>query len=125
MKRCNKSLCRELIPENEKYCTKHKGHDQKDYNKQVRQSPTDKRYTDFYQSPLWRNLRRTKMSIQPMCEWCLQNNRYSKGQVIHHKVEVRDGKRGWELRADINNLETLCHECHNKHHKTAQRWKQA
>lgn len=118
MKRCNKALCRTLIKDTERYCPQHKNSSARAYNRYTRKTPQNKRYTDFYWSPEWRNLRKTKIQLNPLCENCLRNNEYSKGQVVHHIVEIKDIMNGgWEKRADLDNLETLCHACHNRHHK--------
>ncbi|MCH1677402.1 HNH endonuclease [Enterococcus faecalis] len=44
-----------------------------------------------------------------MCEVC----NASIATIVHHRQEVRTAM-GWEHRLDIDNLESICQECHNK-----------
>jgi 5-methylcytosine-specific restriction protein A len=39
-------------------------------------------------------------------------------EVVHHLVEV---KEQWNLRLVLSNLESVCHGCHNREHKTSPR----
>jgi len=50
-----------------------------------------------------------------MCQSCLKNNKIKKADVVHHIKELEDYP---ELGLTLSNLESLCHKCHNKHHKT-------
>lgn len=114
-KKCKVALCREYVKQPELYCDKHKGMNATQYNKYVRTSPQNKKYADFYQSGEWKRLRQYKLSINPMCEACKRNgNQYTNlATIVHHNHEIRT-VLGWKERLDINNLESICQECHNK-----------
>ena len=113
-RRCKVAHCREYVDIPEVYCEEHKGTTQRTYNKQVRHSPDNKKYADFYASTQWRNVRARKLSMNPMCEVCDT----SIATIVHHRQEVRT-TMGWEHRLDIDNLESICQECHNKEEHSA------
>nr|WP_236953619.1 HNH endonuclease [Jeotgalibacillus malaysiensis] len=49
-----------------------------------------------------------------MCQRCKRHKILRPAKVVHHLVEVRDD---WSKRLVLNNLESLCHFCHNQIHK--------
>ncbi|MEK4884886.1 HNH endonuclease signature motif containing protein [Bacillus sp. FSL W8-0223] len=112
-KRCNKPGCRELIDYEQKYCEKHKGYGDKEYNKQVRWNRDNEKYAKFYASKEWRDLRNAYISAHPLCERCLVNGIVKQAKIVHHKIEVRDD---WNKRLDYDNLQAVCRECHNGIH---------
>ncbi len=61
--------------------------------------------TKFYQSPAWRKLRALKLEQNPLCEQCGMKS----AKVADHITPINQG--GEPL--DINNLQSLCHTCHN------------
>ena len=65
-----------------------------------------------YSTDRWQRLRRTKLAMNPLCEYCPP---YSPRPARHvdHKVSIRDGGEVW----DLDNLASCCPECHNR--KTA------
>ena len=65
----------------------------------------------FYQSKEWRILRRFMLSKEPLCDHCLNKDRITPASEVHHK---RDIQYAPQLRLDVNNLTTLCKECHSK-----------
>lgn len=71
---------------------------------------------NVYNTKRWRDLRTLKLQLCPCCEECgsIENLQ------CHHKISPFDGYYTPEeydkLAYDINNLETLCQECHNKRH---------
>lgn len=74
---------------------------------------------NFYNSLEWRKMRAYIFKRDTgLCQKCLEDNKITKGDVVHHKVELLDGETGWNKRLDPNNLITLCHEHHNIIHKT-------
>ncbi|AYC54141.1 HNH endonuclease signature motif containing protein [Bacillus licheniformis] len=111
MKRCSHSRCRELIPYDEKYCSKHKNDHYKQYNKE--RYRYDKEYIKFYSSKEWQNLRQTKLNQQPLCEQCLKQGHVTPATIVHHIIET---KKDWSKRLDFDNLESVCAACHNKLH---------
>lgn len=66
--------------------------------------------TKFYQSTAWRKLRAVKLEQDPLCEECLKKGVQNPAQVADHILAINQG--GEML--DINNLQSLCHVCHNK-----------
>lgn len=90
----------------ERYCEKHKQVTDKQYNQYER----DKNSQAFYESVVWRRLRRIKLSEQPLCEECLKENKTVKASMADHIVPVKQG--GAAL--DIFNLQSLCNACHSR-----------
>lgn len=70
-----------------------------------------------YKSKRWQKLRKQKLLLNPFCERCLKNGIYNSAYIIHHKEYITD--KNYEddnIFFNINNLESLCQECHNKEH---------
>lgn len=64
----------------------------------------------FYNSTAWRKLSKAFREEHPLCEECLKKGKYVPSEVADHIVRVEDG--GEPL--DRNNLQALCHRCHNR-----------
>ncbi|WP_212925341.1 HNH endonuclease [Oceanobacillus sp. J11TS1] len=71
----------------------------------------------FYHSPEWRRVRELALiRDNHLCQRCLKEKKITKAQVVHHIVELLVD---WSKRLDLDNLESLCHSCHNRiDHKT-------
>lgn len=67
----------------------------------------------FYHTGAWRGLRKVYIKNHPNCAKCMQINVLRKADVVDHINPIRLG--GEPLAWD--NLEALCHSCHNS--KTA------
>jgi 5-methylcytosine-specific restriction enzyme A len=79
----------------------------------------DKQSTEFYKSKSWKQLRDAAFNRDHgLCQRCLKAGDIVPADVVHHIVEI---KTDWNKRLDINNLESICHSCHNKEHKAANR----
>lgn len=97
------------------WCKIHEGNageSAREYNRYNR----DPRIEGFYKSWQWQRLR--KLAIERdhfLCQRCLKRKVIEPARVVHHIQEV---KENWSKRFDIKNLESLCHACHNKHHKS-------
>lgn len=113
MTTCKHTLCRNKVALPERYCPEHKGTGDKLYNKHVRHNDFNKKYDDFYHSTQWRTTRKLKLMVQPLCEVCLAQGRMTHADMVHHKEELRS-PNGWEKRLSMDNLESICYECHNK-----------
>lgn len=119
-RRCEYGGCRELVDTGNRYCTAHKAQSAKDYNKNVRTNnvqqqngKTNKEIADFYKSKEWRQTRLAVLSRDNyICQKCLREGRIHEGNLVHHKIELRD-VGGWEHRLDMDNLETINRGCHN------------
>ena len=125
MKLC--ARCQRLIQAPNRYCAnckvavekqveQYKQKNNSRYNKQ-----RDKKYTQFYNSKAWRNLRTQYINKHYLCEECQkeakQNNEYSiqLAEEVHHKEPIQT-ETGWIRRLDWNNLISLCHTHHDKEH---------
>src|SRR5699024_8750273 len=71
----------------------------------------------FYNSREWRSLREYVMAINHyLCVGCsIPGTKPVVANVVDHIIPT---SFDWSLRLDINNCQTLCHECHNR--KTAE-----
>ncbi len=70
-----------------------------------------------YKSKRWQKLRKEKLLQNPCCERCAAKGIYTPTQIIHHKEYVTDKNYHDErIFFNIENLESLCQECHNKEH---------
>ena len=119
-RKCNKINCNELIDFKETYCNKHKeliNQSNKDYERY--RTERDKTYIKFYQSREWKNLRKSVMLEQDgLCQECLRQGYYKAGKIADHIIELKDD---WDKRLDKDNIEILCHSCHNKKTKEEQK----
>lgn len=70
-----------------------------------------------YKSKRWQKLRQQKLIMNPLCERCQAKGIYNSAYIIHHKEYITDlNYQDDNIFYNINNLESLCHECHNKEH---------
>ena len=65
----------------------------------------------FYNSEEWRNLRKFKLQLVPLCEECLKASKVVAAKHIHHKIDIKDAP---EKALDYDNLMSLCHSCHSR-----------
>ena len=72
---------------------------------------TRKERQDFYQSKEWSIIRKFMLSRNPLCEFCIQNDRIKPAEAVDHKRDIIDAPH---LRLDPSNLQCLCASCHNK-----------
>lgn len=63
----------------------------------------------FYNSTRWRKTRKIYLMQNPVCVQCQEAGRITAGAVVDHIKPINEG--GAEL--DYDNLQTLCHRCHN------------
>jgi 5-methylcytosine-specific restriction protein A len=40
----------------------------------------------LYKTARWRRLRAVQLSIQPLCEWCLEREEITEANEVHHRV---------------------------------------
>ncbi len=75
-------------------------------------SPAARESKKFLNSAAWLNLRDLKISMHPWCEECAKSKPIS---VPAHEVDhVLPRHTHPSLKLDINNLQSLCKECHGK-----------
>lgn len=119
LKPCNK--CGTLIPYGLTYCNvcspiveaereARRAETKRESDRRYNQT-RDQKYTRFYNSIEWRTLSTKRIQEDKYkCLWC--------GRIateVDHIKEIQTPE-GWELRLDLNNLRSLCHDCHNKRH---------
>lgn len=77
----------------------------------------------FYSSIGWRECRKAySASVGGLCERCLENGRYSPGEVVHHKVPLNAGNiNDPTITLNWDNLMLLCARCHAEIH-SGKRW---
>lgn len=118
LKRCNAPGCRALIDWSLSYCNKHKGHSDKEYNKNVRYNKDNTELYSYYQGKEWRLLREEKKrESNYRCAMCAAEGKsnLSERLVVHHKhKELSEVLHNYEARTDLNNLEVLCQTHHNQ-----------
>ncbi|MDT2815965.1 HNH endonuclease [Vagococcus carniphilus] len=72
----------------------------------------------FYNSSEWKLLRQSVLERDNYeCQWCKEQGKVTTG--VHSILEVdhiEELKDRPELALDIDNLRTLCKDCHNKRH---------
>lgn len=79
----------------------------------------DSEINSFYKSKEWKHMRALAFERDNgLCQRCVKRGILKSANVVHHIIEV---KEDWNQRLLLSNLESLCHSCHNAHHKTAPR----
>ncbi|MEK4024470.1 HNH endonuclease [Sporosarcina sp. FSL W7-1283] len=110
---CNQYGCSNLT--RKRFCDSHSDsqtQQTRDYDRYGRDSKTKA----FYNSTAWRKLRAMiKIRDNGLCQMCLVDKRIVIGTIVDHIIPI---KVDWQLRLTENNLQLLCHSCHNK--KTAE-----
>ena len=104
---CNYPRCTALVTR-ATYCDKHRQEIANDYNANVRGDEQS-----LYNSNVWKKVRRNKIVNSPLCELCAIQNVLVEATIVHHIVPVKDD---WSKRLDMDNLQSLCHTCHENIH---------
>lgn len=73
----------------------------------------------FYKSKAWERARQQAITrANGLCERCMAQGIYKPGYIVHHKKYITPENIGNnKITLDIDNLEYVCEECHNKEHK--------
>lgn len=73
----------------------------------------------FYKSKQWAECRASYMkSVGGLCERCFRNGLFTPGKIVHHKIHLTPENIGNpHITLDWNNLELVCHNCHNEIHE--------
>lgn len=82
-------------------------------------SDSRKERQKIYQSKRWQQLRRLKLSENPLCEVCQDNGAITPAVDVHHRVSFmsqHDKAERNRLAFDIDNLQSLCRACHQYQH---------
>lgn len=70
-----------------------------------------------YKSKRWQRLRKQKLINNPICERCYKQGIIKPTYIIHHKEYITDKNYNDDnIFYNIDNLESLCIEHHNKEH---------
>ena len=74
---------------------------------------------DFYKSTAWKKARQTVIKrANGLCERCRAAGLYRPGVIVHHKNYITPGNiHDPGVTLNLDNLEYLCEDCHNKEHK--------
>jgi len=120
MKLC--SRCNKKIPYGTKYCEQCKDTIKIDktksnryYDKTVRNSEDNMKYSEFYHSKAWQRVREVAVARDyALCQDCMKSKKITIYNVVHHVVSI---KKNYDKRLDINNLICLCESCHQIRHK--------
>ncbi|MFT9269709.1 MAG: HNH endonuclease [Liquorilactobacillus nagelii] len=72
----------------------------------------------FYRSKAWQRCRAGYIkSVGGLCERCLAKGIIKHGYIVHHKRYITEDNIGDPLvTLNWDNLEYLCHDCHNAEH---------
>jgi 5-methylcytosine-specific restriction enzyme A len=74
----------------------------------------DGKLVKFYQCKAWRKLRLEALERDHYeCQECKRQGKVGPAQNVHHIKEVKDFP---QLALVINNVESVCINCHNKEH---------
>ena len=66
-----------------------------------------------YATSRWRGVRAEVMLRDGfICVRCYLEGRRSPGKIVHHRIPLKSGGEAF----DPNNLELLCHDCHEREH---------
>ena len=66
----------------------------------------------IYSSKLWKAIRRSHLNNNPLCVYCLDIGLLTPANVVDHIIPHRNNTK---LAFDVNNLQSCCDFCHNKH----------
>lgn len=70
-----------------------------------------------YNSQRWKRLRKLKRELDPFCERCKDKGKFVAAKIIHHKEYITaDNYEDDSIFFNLDNLESLCLDCHNKEH---------
>ena len=86
-----------------RYCEEHKQIAGRQYNKYQRDPNTSRRY-----GRAWRRIRLQYITLHPLCEQCVKENRLTPTEEVHHILPLADGGTH-----DDENLVALCKSCHS------------
>jgi 5-methylcytosine-specific restriction protein A len=103
LKPCKHPGCPELTGGS--YCDRHNG---LSINK--RQSAEERGYNSR-----WRTARKRFLNSNPLCVYCLKDNKVVKATVVDHIIPHRGDKI---LFWDVSNWQALCKRCHDRKTRT-------
>lgn len=75
---------------------------------------------EIYNSPQWKKLRKAYFIQNPLCEMCLEENKVTPAEEVHHVKPILTGASRLEMEElayNPNNLRSLCQFHHHLIHK--------
>lgn len=71
-------------------------------------------YDAFYHSQAWKKVRLQALKRDYyLCQICKRRGVIKQADTVDHVIPLREA---WDKRLDLNNLQSICHECHNRKH---------
>ena len=67
----------------------------------------------------WQKLRDIKANRDPLCEECLKSKKVKPLEIVHHIKPIEEYP---ELRLMMENLMSLCNDCHEQVYHKGERW---
>jgi 5-methylcytosine-specific restriction protein A len=114
---CGKRGCNQLT--DSRFCTSHQDIDKQDRSerhKHYDKHQRDRKAATFYNSIEWLKARQQALiRDHHLCQQCLKDKTIKLADMVDHIIPI---SIAWHLRVFLNNLQSLCHGCHNK--KTAE-----
>lgn len=81
------------------------------------QTETHEQRAMFYNSQEWRELREQALARDNYeCQWCKAEGRVTTTDAILEVDHIKELEYHPELAMELDNLRTLCKDCHNKRH---------
>lgn len=108
-KPCAYNGCAGLVKAGTTYCEEHKGITKRNMDKLYDKQSRNKKAKKFYSSGQWQKIRKIKLNKNPICEMCKKKGIITPATEVDHIIPI---KVDWSSRADLNNLQSLCHSCH-------------
>jgi 5-methylcytosine-specific restriction protein A len=105
MRLCRKAGCKKYAETPAPYCPDHM------HLTQTKRPPS-RRSTGDYNNQHWRKVREYKLNLSPLCERCQEQGRITSAAAVHH-IDHNSTNN------NIDNLQSLCRECHEIIHKRA------
>lgn len=101
--KCAQLGCKHTRSKMNSFCLRHGGMDTIDTEER-------KAFKSMYQQPMWKQLRNTQLSKQPLCQCCLNKGRVTAALHVDHVFPWNKIGKAYFY----NNLfQSLCHECHS------------
>ena len=64
-----------------------------------------------YTTQRWQRLRRLKLQLNPLCEYCLKQGRLEPARAVDHIVPIKSGGEAYPA---LDALQSLCNSCHTQ-----------
>lgn len=66
----------------------------------------------IYKTARWAELRALRLLMEPLCRYCKEMGKIVPADTVDH---VKPHKGDTTLAFDLNNTQSLCKECHDRH----------